>query len=707
MMRQRGGIRRRIVRGTAVLAALAIAGAQTQPQTQQPDMVIRINVNLVQVDAVVTDSHDQPVTNLKASDFEILQDGKRQNITNFSYITFRPAAVSAAPAPPKGQPKGFAPPPAKLKAADVRRTVALVVDDLGLSFESIAYVRQSLKRFVDTQMQPGDLVAIIRTGSGMGALQQFTSDKRLLNAAIDRVKYNALGRVGISSFAPLGSEPDMGSDTANASLARGNEERTSIFAAGSLGAIRYVVDGLRELPGRKSLIMFSENMSLFNSDGLDERVRDSLRRLTDAANRSSVVIYTIDPRGLQVRGITAADDTRNMTVQQLSNVPMQRAEQEFRSQDGLYILAHDTGGLFLHDSNDIDGQVRKAVADSEGYYLIGYHPDSNTFDSKTGDPKFHNVSVRVKVAGLHVRTRAGFFGTSDRGRQQVAHTRMAQIQHALTSPFGSAAIHVRLTPLFSAGPNSTAYLNTMLHIDAKDLQFTDAPEGWHKAAFDLVAMTFGDNGQPIDTTDRTYTIRIRGKTYEEALKRGIVYNVAHPVKKPGAYQMRVVVRDVGTGLTGSASQFIEAPDLKKDRLTLSSVVLKEMTPEAAQATVDHPEGQLQEPNPEGSAAVRIFHPGSSLLYGYQVLNARPESVKANELEVQTRLFREGTQIYAGKPNPMPVGDQTDPKRLVAGGQLKLGPHMTPGDYTFQVIVTDKLAKEKYRTATSWMDFELK
>src|SRR5438132_1613281 len=141
-------------RSFAVLAALAIAGAQTQPQSQQPDMMIRINVNLVQVDAVVTDSQDRPVPNLKASDFEILQDGKRQTITNFSYVTTRPAEASAVPAPAKGQspknePKSLAPPPAKIKLSDVRRTVALVVDDLGLSFDSISRIRQSLKKFVD------------------------------------------------------------------------------------------------------------------------------------------------------------------------------------------------------------------------------------------------------------------------------------------------------------------------------------------------------------------------------------------------------------------------------------------------------------------------------------------------------------------------------------------------------------------------------
>src|ERR1700732_3281542 len=129
--------------------ALAAALAQNAPET-----VIRINVNLVQVDAVVTDSKGKPVTDLQAQDFEILQDGKSQAITNFSYITTRPGGTRTVTAPPAKQPRGAPPPPpAVLKASSIKRTIALVVDDLGLSFESTAQIRRSLKKFVDEDMQ--------------------------------------------------------------------------------------------------------------------------------------------------------------------------------------------------------------------------------------------------------------------------------------------------------------------------------------------------------------------------------------------------------------------------------------------------------------------------------------------------------------------------------------------------------------------------
>src|SRR5262249_25212868 len=152
------------IRSTAILLALMAAAAQT-PQPAPPDTVIRINVNLVQVDAAVTDSSGKAVTDLKPEDFEVLQDGKRQSITNFSYISMRQQPSPAAPAARETPAKKGAPPvpPARIKPEDIRRTMAMVVDDLGLSFESMARVRQSLKKFVDTEMQPGDLVAIIRT----------------------------------------------------------------------------------------------------------------------------------------------------------------------------------------------------------------------------------------------------------------------------------------------------------------------------------------------------------------------------------------------------------------------------------------------------------------------------------------------------------------------------------------------------------------
>jgi len=133
----------------------------------------------------------------------------------------------------------------------------------------------------------------------------------------------------------------------------------------------------------------------------------------------------------------------------------------------------------------------------------------------------------------------------------------------LSSPVGAGALKLRLTTLFSQAPKIGAYLNSMLYFDPKQIVFTDQPDDWHQAVIDIVAVTFGDNGQQVDGTDKTFTMRFKGDGYKQVLKNGLVYSVHVQVKKPGAYQVRVVLRDAGSELLGSASQFIVVPDVDK------------------------------------------------------------------------------------------------------------------------------------------------
>ena len=692
-----------------------LASASSQ---QNPDNTIRITVNLVQVDAVVTDAKGRQVTDLEAKDFEILQDGKPQKITHFSYVATgnaQPAAPSTAVAD-KNSPPPPAVPAARLKLNQVRRTIALVVDDLGLSFESVAQVRSSLKKFVDQQMEPGDLVAIIRTGAGMGALQSFTTNKAELHAAIERVKFNSFGRVGVSSFAPLGSAEaeDEGSQAM--------EFRNSAFTVGTMGAIRFIADGLKELPGRKSVIVFSENMRLFNSEGMDSWVMDSMRQLTDLCNRASVVLYTIDPRGLPTLSLTAADKPDAGRPDRMAEQQMNRHQRYWESQEGMNFLAEETGGMFIHDTNDIGKGLAEIMSDQSGYYLIGYTPDSATFDEKSGRRKFHKLKINVLRPGLHVRTRNGFMGVPDQYARAAPHTRDEQLQHALVSPFGATGIHLRLTGWFTqvkvTDPKTkkqhpASFVTSMLHIDGHDLTWVDEPEkkndkgeiekDWHKTVVDVVAITFGDNGAEVDRSNRTFTIRVHGEEYRRAIANGFVYRLNHPVKKPGAYQLRTAVRDANSEKVGSASQFIEVPDVSKGRLTLSGVILRANPGQAVAASEGSEQADANE-NP----AVRVFKPGRALIYGYQIMNAQVDhSTRKPQVEAQLRLFRDGKQVYAGKPMPLEAGDQPDMKHLLAGGRLQLGTKMQPGDYVLQVVVTDHLAKEKARIATSAMDFEVR
>jgi VWFA-related protein len=695
----------------AGLAALAQESPKqtAPPQAKTPDAVIKVSVKLVQVDATVTDEKGHPVRDLTAKDFEILQDGKAEIITNFSYVN---PPANALPAARSGLPAGA---PNKLRFEDVHRTVALVVDDIGLSFEDTAQIREALRHYVNHELQEGDLVAIVRTSSGMSALSQFTGDRRLLNAAIDKLRFNLIGGGPLGAFAPVDSHnanfPQGGNSPGGANIGGRNGagqfgvfdqqiEYRQNFIAGSLGAVRYVVDGLRPLPGRKVLVLFSENaQTLFRRDPND-RVQDALQRLIDAANRSAVVIYGIDPGGLRYNGLVAADDTSMDNPARLTSIPLRRSGHEFSEREGLVTLAQATGGLFFGNSNRLDDDLRHALEDSAGYYLIGYKPEKGTFLEKTGRPDFHSLRVRVLRPGLKVRSRSGFFGVEDGEKEPDTGTPHEMMLRSLMSPFSSGDIHVRLTALFNMDAKEGPVLNSMLYIDPHELHFATDPDGVRRAAFEAMAATFDENGVAVDTSAKEFVLQAKDDgQYDGLMKSGVVYVLQQPGKKPGPYQMRVAVRDVNTGLLGSATEFIEVPNLHRGRLTLSSIMLKNGAGVTGGA---EPDALASGRAPANTPAVRTFRPGDSILYLYQILNAHPDAGKGPAVEAQVRLFRDGQPVFSGKAAP-PVTDETSaPDRLVCGGALRLGQEMKPGDYVLQIAVTDEGGK--HGPVTQAVDF---
>ena len=743
-------MKRRHFLAVVLIAQLSAAASAQQPRTpiteppppprphtqqQKPEdiEVVRITTNLVQVDAVVTDKTGKVVTDLKPEEVQILEDDKPQKITHFSYNVIESAPVTP-PAKPANFDKNAPPaPPVALKSEQVRRTMAIVVDDLGLSFESTHFVRQALKKFVDEQMQAGDLVAIVRTSGGMGALQQFTSDKRQLYAAIERVKWYASGRGGVGAFAAI-EPPTPGKfgadmDTKNEEL---NQFRDDLFSVGTLGAVSYVVKGLRQLPGRKSVLLISDGFRIYSQDDAMRNylALERLRRLIDEAGRASVVIYTMNASGLQPLGFTAADNLSNPNdptgglgpqdlEQQLSN----RRNVSFETQQGLDFLAQQTGGIAIRNTNDLSGGIRRVMEDQKGYYLIGYRPDSATFDPKTGRRTFHKLRLKVTRPGkFNVRMRNGFLGRSDDDTRQAPRTLAQQLVGALTSPFGANGVHLQLTSLFGNDAKAGSFMRSILHVDARDLTFTDEPNGWHKCVFDVLAITFGDNGVPVDQNGRTFTLKLPDELYKRALRDGLVYDVTVPIKKPGAYQLRMSLRDNPSERIGAASQFVEAPDLKKDRLALSGIVIKGDNPAARTASPNTPAvqpGANQQANPaqspagvdqgnaEASPAVRHFSHGMLMAYNFMIFNAHlDKTTNAPQLTTQVRLFRDGKPVFTGNENPFKVTSQADLKRLLAGGVIQLGTDLPPGEYVFQVIVNDPLASEKHRLATQWIDFEI-
>lgn len=701
-------------------AAVLLASSWQDSQTQPPPPAMRITVTLVQVDAVVTDGSGRHIPDLRAEDFQILQDGQPQKIKFFSYVPEPPPPPKETPSPKAGKDNVPAPlgPPEPVSAGQVQRTVALVVDDMALSFEDMVRTRDSLRKYIQQEMQPGDLVAVVRTGGGVAILEQFTTDKRLLLEAVDLLKWKFYGRSGLGPIQPVGSGRDGGPQAAPEALDYGY----ALARLGALSTLEEVIQGMKRMPGRKSIVFLSDNLKI------DPQIMDALDHITDLANRSAVSLYAVDPGGLRADSKFAAANAQvyvpDQTTRRFPGLgggdPAETPDDEFGRQEGLGYLATRTGGIFYRNTNDIPGAIRKATDDQLGYYLLAYTPAEGTFDKNPRSAKFHKVTIKVTRPGLQVRWKSGFEGKPD-GEEPIESlapkTREQQLAEALASPFTATNLKVRLTSLFVDPKTTGPSVFSMLHFDASELTFIQEPDGAWNAAVDVITVAYRGFNQTMRQTQHVQPIHLSDAMHHRAMKEGFVLYVNTPVKIPGAFIIRAVVRDTTSQKIGSASQVIQVPDVRKGQLAVSGITIKLAPPEmmqkleaAQQSTTNQQstkkDGQVEEWT-EGGPSLRRFRPGQAVFYGYVIHNPKLHgSPQQPSLTIQTRLYRDGRLVFTGAPSHQANSEQGDLTRFYAGGVLRLGSNLIPGEYILQATVTDDLAPKKKSRLSQWMDFEV-
>jgi len=691
----------------ALLFAAAIGPAQS-PQQGAPheEPLVRVNVDLVQVDAIVTDAKGNHVTDLQPGDFEIVENGKPQRITNFSFIAGQVPGAPAAPALTSSR-YGVLPPPiapARLAPGQANRTIAVVVDDLGLSEQSFASVHHALERFVEEQVQPGDLVALITTSGRLGALQQLTADRRLLRAALAKFRSIPNHRPGVQDddFSCVWFNHRLGSPSAGiqdedawlgAQLCTGDRQmdpcqeriddhRSEYYGRLSISALRRVVDGLRELPGRKSILLFSEGVPLVRGQGFGD-VNEALKEAYDAflthANRSAVAVNTIDPRGLLTlnsgaeHGHSSGDPCGEARQTELVNTQQELAE-----------IAHSTGGISIKDDNDFLGAMARVMNDQVGYYLIGYKPSVFASKGAHGEPRFRRIAIRVTRPGLTARFHSSLY--EEEQAQPSPESGNQRLAAAVSSPFAIPNVRVRISTRFwNAVAPAGSILDTVLQVDARDLAFSTESDGRRKAVFDILAVIYGGESKPLDTFDKSYTVSLTPESYQKALADGLLQRLELAVKKPGAYQIRSAVRDRQADRIGSASDFVEVPDLTQGGLELSGIALSASP---------------------GVASLVRYHPGQRVFYACQVLNAHPGPDGSIHVEVQATLFRDQQALGSSKPRIVDSKDQPDLKRLMVADDFRLGTQLHSGDFTLRVTAVDKNAQATRATATQSIDFEV-
>ena len=262
-----------------------------------------------------------------------------------------------------------------------------------------------------------------------------------------------------------------------------------------------------------------------------------MRELVENANRSSTVLYSIDTRGLPTLQLGAGDDLTGLppidggpssigpALQQVASDLMQRREAYLGSQWVMAYLANQTGGIFVHDDNDLAGGMREIMDDLSGYYLIGYKPPRDAFKTGKQGRAYHQIQVKVRIRGLRVRSRTGFYGVPDNESRPLYRTREDQLRAAVISPFGTSSVHVELASQFVSEGLRDSLARLWLHIDARDLTLQDAANGTKKIVVDILGLAFGDDGQPVSGLDRTFQKFFQRSQLDTLLQRGVNYRV--------------------------------------------------------------------------------------------------------------------------------------------------------------------------------------
>ena len=660
------------------------------PEQLAQEPVIRVSVDLVQVDAVVTDAKGHHVPNLEAADFQILVDGKLRKITRFSYVQGASTTRALPPArvvkSPHRQVSGDLPPTVTkgLAESNVLRSIVLIADDLGLAGDEIPQIRKVMNEFVDHQMQAGDLVSIMTTSSGSGIAEQFTDDKRVLHSLINKIHFMA-GRTRQTWYEPVrqlgpanqSSGPGSRPYDPNSSYELLNAERANLLTFSTQATLRYAISGLRDMPGRKAVALFS--------DGFTQGVEQTV----EFANRASVVLYTFDARGLVSFGLSAVDRAyTDKTGQNITPIEGARAQAFRLSQKSLDQLATLTGGIFFHDKNDLAQGLASALDDIGSYYLIGMKPNAEDFDRRNEKLQFHKIKVRVLPKGLTVRSRNGFVGRVDPERSLRNLTSQEILRNALQSPFRSTGLPVYLSASASASSDEQTLrfnpkLKATILIDARDLKHAEVSDGKRRLTFNVAAGIWGDGEQAIASIERTYAIEKTEEEMRMATTSGFALEVEVPIVKSGGYQLRAAVQE-SSGALGSARAFIEVPDFNQPHVSLSSIAIAD--PDVNRGALLDQAGVFG----GGTAVMRVFAPGAVLDYDFQVFGARNAAV-------EFRLFRGAERIFAGNRQP---------SAQHATGQMKLPDFLPPGDYALQVLAFDGMGKTSQAPAIQWVDFTL-
>lgn len=681
--------------------AAALLSALLAVSQQQTPTKFSTTRQLVIVDVTAKDKSGAPIKGLKASDFTIAEDGKKQDIAVFEYQeleeTTAPPPVPAITKKP--EPKPDAPPAAAVKsltanqiapskAGEVkykdRRLLVMFFDMTSMPIGDQVRAQTAAKKFLTTQMQPSDLMAIMSFSTELKVLQDFTDDK-------DELQKTVKGLI-VGEGSDLAADGSTGADNEEDTGAAYTADDTefNIFNTDrKLAALESAARMLGSLPEKKALVYFASGVSKTGSEN-----EAQLRATVNSAVKNNVSFYPIDARGL-VASAPLGDATKGSPggAGMYSGSSARSQQSHFQGQqETLFTLAADTGGKALLDNNDLALGIQQAQKDISSYYILGYYTSNDKLDGHYRKIKLQlaNNELQAKIGKLDYRQ--GYFAGKD-FKKFDSSDKERQLQEALMLGDPITDLSVALEVDYFRMARDRYFVPVTIKIPGSELELAKHG-GAETTKLDFIGEVRDSKGQVQGNVRDFQDIKLKGETANQLARRTLAYDTGFTLS-PGSYTLKFLTRENATGKMGTFQTKFVIPDLTTQvkYVPISSVVLSNQRQplNEALATAERDKRILaQNPLVEHNtklipSVTRVFKKDQDMfvfLEAYQ-----PDAQTTQPLVATVSFYRGKVKAFETAPLEITDGLNAKSKALPVRFSVPLA-KLQPGRYTCQVSVLD-------------------
>jgi VWFA-related protein len=523
------------------LSIYSQTNSSNQPQdVMHSDQTLRTNTRLVVVDVVATDSKGQPVTDLKAGDFTVLEDGKPQKIRgfNFEHPGGAPAQVVKINLPPSVVTNA---PTFQSNSLNV-----ILFDTVNGDFSEHAYARDQLLKFLNSA-ELGRPVAIFALQTQLKLLHDFTTDNKALSAAVAKYRPPAT---------TINSESIE--SRASAFSTRGDYHTSERGIETTLNQLNALAKVLAGYPGRKNLIwlsesfpfvLFPESMGQANGDG--QAMRTGIDPGSSASNLQNVASF-------KTYAVLIKKVSDSLMAAQVAVYPVDAGavgkDDHLASQHTMDSMAENTGGKSFKNSNDLVLGLRTSIEDGSTYYTLTYYPENKKWDGQ-----FRTIQVKSDRANVSLRYRDGYYALDPAKMTKEDSDAVAENFSRSLELDVPAATQILFQAQVQPPSEKNKKVVVSFHIDPRTLAFEQKEGGNEFAHLSCTVWAYGKDKDKPTMSSGTVNANLNAKEYQQMMQQRFLPCDRQLDLKPGTYALRMGVLDRATNKMGTASAQVVVP----------------------------------------------------------------------------------------------------------------------------------------------------